>query len=333
MTTKANKLLNISFIFLLALIVTQCKTDKKMDNQVEQPVNNLKNIAALEYEIKAQLGEGAIWNHLTQEFCWIDIEGKKVHFYSPSTKTNRSFDTPTRIGTIVPIDEENAIVGLHDGAYILNTKTGEYTLFSGVETDIPDNRLNDGKCDPSGRFWVGTMELTTKPHAAGLYMVDGKGEVTQQLDSISISNGIVWTADKKTMYYIDTPTQEVRGYDYDDATGNISNERIAVKLADSLGGPDGMAIDEEGMLWVCMWNGASVLRLNPNTGDIIDKIEVPALNVTSCAFGGKNLDTLYITTVSLYMNEENQKKYPLAGSIFKAVPGVKGVKSDFFKAE
>ncbi|ULC60546.1 SMP-30/gluconolactonase/LRE family protein [Flaviramulus sp. BrNp1-15] len=296
-------------------------------------VNELKNKAILEFDLKAQLGEGAIWNHETQELYWIDIEGMKVHIYNPKTKTNRTIDTPSRIGTIVPIDSEKSVVALHDGVYILNTKTSEYTLLSDAEANIPSNRFNDGKCDPSGRLWVGSMDLNTKPHAANLYMIDAKGEASLKVDSVSISNGIIWSANKKTMYYIDTPTQEIKAFDYDDATGNISNERVAVKVPDSLGGPDGMAIDENGNLWVGMWGGSSVTCFNPNTGQVVSKIDVPAANVTSCAFGGKNLDTLFITSAALYMSEDNQKKYPLAGALFKAVPGVKGVKSDFFKAE
>lgn len=332
MTTKTNKPLNYFFLFLLTLFFTYCKTDKKL-NKKNDIVNQLKNKAILELDLKAQLGEGAIWNYKSQELYWIDIEGMKVHIYNPKTKTNRSINTPSRIGTIVPIDSEKSVVALHDGIYILNTQTEEFNLLSDVEADIPSNRFNDGKCDPSGRFWVGSMELNTKQYAANLYMINAKGEASLKLDSISISNGIVWSADKKTMYYIDTPTQEIKAYNYDDVSGNISNERVAVKVVDSLGSPDGMAIDEEGMLWVGMWGGSSVTRFNPNTGKMISQIEVPAANVTSCAFGGKNLDTLFITSASLYMSEDNQKKYPNAGGLFKAVPGVKGVKSNFFKTE
>jgi sugar lactone lactonase YvrE len=135
------------------------------------------------------------------------------------------------------------------------------------------------------------------------------------------------------MYYIDTPTLEIKAFDYDDVTGAISNQRIAVKVNDSLGYPDGMAIDENDRLWVGMWNGNAVICFDPITGSVVFKIEVPAHNVTSCAFGGKNLDTLYITTARVDMTEDEQAKYPLAGSLFKAVPEVKGVKSTFFKAE
>ncbi len=287
--------------------------------------------AVLEYEIPAKLGEGAFWNYQTQEFYWVDIEGKKLHIYHPATKTNRSFSTPSRIGTVVPIDENSAIIALEDGMYKINTRSGKVSLFASVEADMPGNRFNDGKCDPAGRLWVGSMDFGTKNPTANLYRIDADGVATKMLDSITISNGIVWASDEKTMYYIDTPTGQIRAYDFDVSTGDISNERVAVEVPDSLGFPDGMAIDAEDMLWVGMWSGNAVARFNPKTGQLISKIEVPAKNVTACAFGGPNLDTLYITTANLGMTKEEQKAFPFAGSIFKAVPGVKGVKSPFFK--
>ena len=134
------------------------------------------------------------------------------------------------------------------------------------------------------------------------------------------------------MYYIDTPTANIKAYDFDVKSSTISNERIAVKILKEDGFPDGMAIDEDDMLWVGMWNGKAVARYNPLTGKLISKIVVPAVNVTSCAFGGKDLDELYITTSSLGMTDEDVAKYPLAGSVFKVKPGVKGVKSSFFGA-
>ena len=150
-------------------------------------------------------------------------------------------------------------------------------------------------------------------------------------DSVTISNGIVWTSDKKTMYYIDTPTSTIKEFDYNNETGEISNGKIAVKIPIKLGFPDGMTIDEENMLWVGMWNGNAVIRFNPKTGKVISKVEVPAHNITSCAFGGENLEMLYITSARVDMTEEELIKYPLAGSLFKVNPGVKGVKSNFYK--
>ena len=296
-------------------------------------VNELKNKAVLEYQIKTQLGEGSFWDWKTQELYWIDILGNTLHIYNPKTKTDRALATPSNIGTVVPIDATRAVVALQDGIYIMNTNSGEITLLSDVEHDIPANRFNDGKCDPSGRFWVGSMAYDETPKAANLYMIKGNGETSLKIKGVTISNGIVWTKDKTTMYYIDTPTSEIKAYDYDDATGDISNPRVAVKVNDSLGYPDGMTIDDSDKLWVAMWNGNAVICFDPVKGEMVSKIDVPAHNVTSCAFGGKDLDTLFITSANLDMTDAEREKYPLAGSLFKAVPEVKGVKGAFFKTE
>ena len=291
---------------------------------------NYHNKAVLEYKIKARLGEGAFWNHKTQELYWVDIEDQVLHIYNPQTKKNRSLPTPSKIGTVVPKNTNETIVALQDGIYTMNLKSGDIVLLSDIESGLTENRFNDGKCDPSGRLWVGSMALNMQSNRANLYMVDTTGNAQLKIDSVTISNGIAWSSDQKTMYYIDTPTGMIRAFDFDNEIGAISNERVAVKVPNSMGFPDGMAIDSEDMLWVGMWNGNAVIRCNPKTGKIISKIEVPAHNVTACAFGGKNLDTLYITTASIDMTKKEKVACPLAGSLFKANPGVKGVKSVFF---
>ena len=287
-------------------------------------------LAELEYETKSLLGEGAFWNYKTQELYWVDIEGKKLNIYDPTTKNNRSISMPSLIGTVVPYKENEAVVALVDGIYKVNLLTEEVTLLSDVEFNMPENRFNDGKCDPNGNLWVGSMHFDQSRPNASVYKLHEQGETIKMIDSVTISNGIVWTKDTKTMYYIDTPSANIMAYDFDPETSTISNGRVAVKVSEEDGFPDGMTIDENDMLWVGMWNGNAIAHFNPKTGELIDKIKVPAHNVTSCAFGGKNLDILYITTSSLDMSEEEQKAYPLAGSIFKTIPGVKGVESCFF---
>lgn len=286
----------------------------------------------LAYKAEAQLGEGAFWNYQTGEFFWIDIEGTALHIFNPETNINKTIKMPCRIGTVVPVDGENkAVVALEDGIYIVDTETKELSLLSDVETDVVETRFNDGKCDPNGNLWVGSMDLGLSKPNASLYKVDETGATTQMLKGITISNGIVWTKDKSTMYYIDTPTGKIRAFDFDATTSTISNERVAVVVDPKDGFPDGMTIDENDMLWVGMWNGDAVAQFNPKTGELLKKIPVPAHNVTACAFGGENLDELYITTASVDMNPEEKAAYPLAGSVFKIQLDVKGVKSAFFK--
>jgi sugar lactone lactonase YvrE len=297
---------------------------------IGQEVKKNNKHVELTYDSKSKLGEGAFWDHRNQRLYWVDIDGMKVHIFDPSTKVNRSFDTPTQVGTVVPKNKDEAVIALADGIYLLNTNTGVITLLSDVEADIPENRFNDGKCDPNGNLWVGSMNTKQTAPTANLYKVDVRGMASKMLDRVTISNGIVWTKDKKTMYYIDTPTGSIQAFDFDASSSSISNERVAVLVPESLGYPDGMTIDEEDKLWVGLWNGNSVARFDPLSGKLLSKIEVPAHNVTSCSFGGENFETLYITTASVDMTDEEHQKYPLAGSLFEVKPGVRGVAGNFF---
>jgi len=318
-------------IIIAVLVFSGCRQQSNTalpKTTSEKKTNSKVEVA---YKTKALLGEGAIWDAKTSQLYWIDIEGKKLHILDPKNHVDKVIKTPSKIGTVVPTENGDVLVALEDGVYQLNLKTEAITLFADMHKSLEGKRLNDGKCDPKGRFWVGSMHMEQKKGAANLYTINNSGLVDTKIDSVTISNGIVWTSDHKTMYYIDTPTSEIKAYDYDMKTGHISNQRVVVKISVALGYPDGMTIDEEDMLWVGMWNGNAVIRFNPKTGEILQKIEVPAHNITSCAFGGDDLETLYITSASIDMTEEEKKAYPLAGSVFKVKPEVKGVKSYLFK--
>ncbi|WPP52988.1 SMP-30/gluconolactonase/LRE family protein [Catalinimonas niigatensis] len=280
-------------------------------------------------DTKALLGEGPIWNYETQQLYWVDIEKRQLHLYTPEVNEDTFFDTGERIGTVVPIESGGALVALENGIHSMDLTDGSLTLITNpLEDSI---RFNDGKCDPVGRFWVGSMHLKGEKNAASLYMMDDQQQITQKLDSVTVSNGIIWSLDNKTMYYIDTPTRQVRAFDYDISTGELSSPSVVITVPQENGAPDGMTIDEEGMLWIGHWGGSMVGRYNPETGELMQKIEVPALNVTACAFGGENLDKLYITTASIGMSEEQQQEYPQAGGLFVVEPGVKGVPADFYR--
>jgi sugar lactone lactonase YvrE len=286
--------------------------------------------ATLAFKSHDALGEGSIWNHITQELYWLDIEGGILHIFKPDESDHQSFSLGQRIGTVVPSDTGKVILALQDGLYEFDPLTQQKRLLHAAEHDPAAMRFNDGKCDPAGRLWVGTMHLNILPEVASLYRFE-KGILEKMRSKITISNGICWSGDGKTMYYIDTPTSTVQAFDFDIEKGLLSNGRVIIETKDEFDPPDGMTIDAEGMLWIGHWKGSCVGRWNPQTGKLIAKIEVPAYHVTSCTFGGRDLDTLYITTASIEVSPEQKKQYPLAGCLFQVKPGVKGVKSFVYK--
>ncbi len=275
---------------------------------------------------RAVLGEGSLWHPVEKLLYWVDIDEGILNTYDPITKDEKKFVLGQKVGTVVPIDSGGVLVALKDGIYSYNLNNKQLNLLVSPENNLEKNRFNDGKCDPAGRFWVGSMGPR---YQAFLYRISSDGSCKQMLDSISTSNGIVWSADKKTMYYIDTSTGAVRAFDFDNASGNITNPRIVIKFQQGIGYPDGMSIDSEDKLWIAHWGGFCVGRWDPVTGKMIAKIEVPAPNVTSCAFGGKNLDEMYITTACTGMSAADLEKYPDSGKVFVAHPGVQGVKANF----
>jgi sugar lactone lactonase YvrE len=235
------------------------------------------------------------------------------------------------IGTVVPCDEDTVLVGLQDGVYEMSLSTKELKFIQDPEGREVGNRYNDGKCDESGRLWIGTMDKDCTPKKANFFVVTPDGQGERVLEDVTISNGVIWSPDGKKMYYQDTPTRNITAFDFDNEKGVISNRKEIIHLPDSLGTPDGNTIDEEGMLWVANWDAACVTRWNPHTGELLQRIDVPALNVTAVAFGGENMDELYITTASLYMPEDKSANYPQAGKLFVVKPGEKGLKCNYWK--
>lgn len=283
------------------------------------------NKANLVIDAKAELGEGAIWDSEKRLLYWIDIIGMEVHIFDPCTGIDRAIKTGQMIGTVVPRKSGGLVLAMENGLYFLDETTGQVSFIADPESNIPGNRFNDGKCDPAGRFWAGTMCMNGGKQAGSLYCLEADLSVVRKLEGVSISNGIVWSPDMKGMYYIDTPTKEVWGFDYDAATGCISNKRTVVVFPGGEGFPDGMTIDTEGMIWVAHWDGWRVSRWNPETGEKLDEVRLPAANITSCAFGGDDLNELYITTARIDLKDEQLAEQPNAGGLFCVKTEVKGM--------
>ena len=275
-------------------------------------------------EKEAIVGEGSIWDADKQRLYWVDILNHQLFIYDPKTGENRTIETCQAVGTVVPRASGGLVLGLHNGFAGLDLETEKITPIADPERDKPGNRFNDGKCDPAGRFWAGTMEFDCEPDAGALYCLEIDHTVTTKVSPVTISNGIVWTRDQKTMYYIDTGRDTVRAYDYDVDTGDIRNERVVLKNQGE-GHFDGMSIDEEGMLWIAIFGGWGVRQYNPQTGALLQVLRLPVEQTTSCAFGGENLDELYVTSARFGMDEQALAAQPLAGSLLKLDPGARGV--------
>ncbi|WP_173916713.1 SMP-30/gluconolactonase/LRE family protein [Halobacillus sp. Marseille-Q1614] len=281
--------------------------------------------AELVVNSQSTLGEGPCWDPENQHFYWVDILEKKIHRLDTVTKEREEITLESYVGAAALKQNGGLIVALMTGLYELNWNSKSLHLIEDPESNLPGNRFNDGKCDPYGRFWAGTMDAEENKTSGALYCLDVNGELRKKIDNVGISNGITWSPDHKIMYFIDTPTGKVVKYDYCLKTGEISSPIPVITFPDDVGFPDGMTIDTEGMLWIAHYSGGGVSRWNPETGEQLNFISVPAVNVTSCTFGGKNIDELYVTTARKDMNEEQLSQYPYAGGVFKIKTTVKGI--------
>ena len=265
---------------------------------------------------KSVLGEGPVWDAANNSILWIDIVGSAIHLFDLKSNSFRSISTPSMIGSFALCTDGQFIATLQNGFHFIDRTTGVVRPLSDPEAALPDNRFNDGKTDPAGRFWAGSMSLSGEKGTGNLYMVNEQLQVKKMVENVSISNGLCWSLDQRFFYYIDTPTMEVVRFDYDNATGEISNKTTIISIPAKEGYPDGMTIDSEGMLWIAHWEGWQVARWDPSTGNKIDSIHLPVSLVTSICFGGENMDDMFITSARVGLTDEQLAEEPLAGSSF-----------------
>jgi sugar lactone lactonase YvrE len=282
------------------------------------------------FDAKAELGEGPVWDPDAGCLYFVDIERGAVHRYDPATATSRSFQIGTMVGAAALTAARDLVLAVRDGFARLDLDSGQVRAIAAVEADLPDQRMNDGKCDPAGRFWAGTMALDKRRGAGALYRLDPDGRVTRMLDGVSISNGLDWSADGRLMYYVDTPTRSIDVFDFDVATGTIANRRSLARVEHGEGWPDGLTLDADGFIWVALWAGAAVRRYAPD-GTLDRLVSIPTTYPTSCAFGGPDFRDLYVTTAATALTPEERLREPLAGGLFRCRPGVPGRPPHRFK--
>jgi sugar lactone lactonase YvrE len=262
------------------------------------------------------LGEGPVWDAGEENLYWVDIARHEINACGSDGENHRVIDTGQSVGAVALHSKGKLLAALAQGFATVNLSNGSKEWICNPVEDVPGNRFNDGKCDPSGRFWAGTMNTQGIKEAGNLYTLQVDGSIALKLKGVSVSNGMAWSPGGRYFYFIDTATGTVVAFDFDAASGSIRNQRTVVRIPPEMGKPDGMTIDTEGMLWVALWDGWSICRWNPFTGALLCRIMLPVARITSCTFGGKDLRDMYVTSASLGLTDAQQKEQPLAGSVF-----------------
>jgi sugar lactone lactonase YvrE len=277
----------------------------------------------------AVLGEGPVWDEREGILWWLDIPGKALHRYDPTSGDDEAFAFEDEVGSLVPRASGGLVLATPNGFEAFDTEKQTREVLAVVEQENDATRMKDGKCDRQGRFWAGTMAYDGRAGAGSLYRLDDELSVTTHLTDVAISNGLAWSADDSTLFYIDTMANSVDAFDFDARDGTIANRRKIIEIPAAEGLPDGMCIDAEGYLWVALYDGGAVRRYSP--GGTLDRIvEVPAAQVTCCAFAGPDLDELYITTAAQGFTDADRKRYPDAGALYRIRPGVAGTPVNTF---
>jgi sugar lactone lactonase YvrE len=274
-------------------------------------------------DIKAELGEGPLWSVEEQALYWIDVIQRKVFRYDYRTKKAETFAVSGMPGCIANREGGGIIAAFRTGPALIDLEKGqEQKLPSSI--DFGKERFNDGKVDRRGRFFAGTMDKTMKEPIGGLYRIDKDHNVTRVADGICLSNGIAWSPDNRVLYHCESRPGLIYAYDYDIDTGTPTNRRVHIDFAQKGHHCDGCTVDAEGFLWVAEVNSGRIGRYAPD-GRRVGEIEVPTSRVSSVMFGGPNLDLLFITTMYYNLKPEQLATQPLAGRLFVAQPGVKGL--------
>lgn len=286
-------------------------------------------------DARAELGEGPSWDVARQLLYWINIYAGEVHVYDPTTGQDRAHALGQSVGCVAPARSGRLVLAVKEGLAILDLFTAKDSadflsaptlkFLAQPELTLPGNRFNDGKCGPDGRFLAGSMEQAEEHNTGFFYSYSANGTLKTLLSEIGISNGLTWSPDYKTLYYIDTPTHNVMAYDYDLASGEIANPRLAVRIPDEFGWPDGMTSDTQGRLWVALWGGASLTVWDPATGKLLERIAIPAKNVSACCFGGPQRNQLYVTSARKGLDSATLAAYPLTGGLFRLDTDVEGM--------
>ena len=276
-------------------------------------------------DAQADLGEGPWWDQQRSQLLWVDIFTGRIHWLDPASQRDSSLEVGQPVGMVARRTSGGLVCAVRDGIAFVDAELGGCTLVKNIEADLSGNRMNDGKCDPAGRLWAGTMATDLSPYAGALYRINFDLEVTAVRTGISISNGLDWSPDGRKFYFTDSTTRCVDMYDFDVNSGDISNRRTLIQMDDPIATPDGLTVDAEGTLWIAIWDAGCVRRYTPQ-GALIETIHLPVSRPTSVAFGGSHLDQLFVTSARNGLSIDQLSKESHAGAIFVMETGVTGLR-------
>lgn len=273
------------------------------------------------------LGEGPLWHHAENALYWVDITGKKIQRYYPALGKLEVFEVPRMISALGLRQAGGFVCAAEDGFHFWSPEGNRFEPIHDPEKGKQGARFNDGKVDRAGRFWAGSM--TSLGASSALYRLDPDLTVRHMVSNITISNGIGWSTDNQTIYYVDSNRLVIYAFDFDLNTGNISRQRDFLKFNANSGVPDGLTVDSEGFIWCAVYDGWKVVRIDP-MGKIIEEVQLPIARPSSIAFGGRHLDELYITSIAEGLTTEEKAQQPMAGDLFMVMPGVRGLPEPAF---
>jgi L-arabinonolactonase len=276
--------------------------------------------------INNQLGEGPLWHPDEEVLYWVDINDQCFYRLEPDTGQHERFDVGVPIGCLAFRAGGGLTMGVKNGFAFWEPGTEALRTIADLEADWDDTRFNDGAVDPQGRFWAGTLGREAQ---CALYRLDPDLSVHRMETGITTANGIGWSPDHKTMYFTDSGPRMIYAYDFDPATGAIENRRLFVHTPEEAGVPDGLAVDSEGFIWSARWDGWKVTRYDPD-GKVEREIKMPVQRPTSCAFGGPDLNELYITSASVGLRAAELREQPLAGDLFRLKTDFRGMPESKF---
>lgn len=287
-----------------------------------------KITAELASKLECDVAEGPFWDDSEQQLYFVDIVNKQIKIFSSSSTPVETIQFNQEISAVFLDQKSDLIVAVRDGIFAATRDGVLEVSLAPIELEDTSIRTNDAKCDANGRMWVGTMAFDFMPGAAALFSFDSR-VLKEVVPDLTVSNGIGWSLDKKTMYFIDSPTKRVDSFDFDLESGELGNRRPFLLLSDLDAFPDGLTTDEDGGVWVALFGGGEVRRFDAQ-GTLTHIVEIPVKQVTSCCFGGADMSELYITTAQNGMDADSLIRQPLAGSLFRAKTTFKGSKSNRF---